>query len=181
MPTLTRTPLRRNTTAHETPYDRSKRLLLEKQNLKLIDKNDLDEEWVRHPQIVREIADEAALAESYRDQAEADVEKAEAKADATIRSNAGSAGTTAKTTEGQIRSMVALDPGVWALKDHYREWKLLAKLWSNLSKEFDARQYALRDLSQLWAKGYWASHIGNNEREAATERIAAQVRRQGTS
>jgi hypothetical protein len=132
----------------------------------------LDDAWLGHSGLVIDVGNEYSLAQSYRDDAEANAKAAEAEADAKWRTKLKDD----KPTEAVIRSKIALDSEVQRLQSAHREWKLLASLWGNLVKGFDSRQYALRSTSSLWQSGYWADNSSKAGRREAEGRIAAQVR-----
>ncbi len=168
--------------ARETSALQRSRVLYETKAATIgINKDDLDFEFVKHPQLYNDVAQELALAESYRDDAEARKDQAAASADHRIRrDNAAKGDKAEKMTVDQIKAKVALSDEVVGATAEYNEWKLLAKRWSGLSKSFDQRGSALKGLSQLWLGGYYATASGGRARTDAGDRIAAEVRRAGT-
>lgn len=156
----------------ETPFARSTRLLEEYRSGLEIDKHGLDDVWLAHPRLVNDVGDEYSLAQSYRDEVEAQVAQESAKADGVVRAKLKDE----KPTEGVVKARIALDPSVQAAQEDYRAWKLLTSQWGNLVKAFDSRQYALRVLSDMDARGYWV-RSAHKAPGSVSDRVAAQVRR----
>lgn len=165
----------------ESPYDRSRRLLGENRDALATNKDDLDTEWVNYSQLVDTVGSEYALAASYRDEAESELELAQARVDNSIRTaHAKAQGEKVeKLMESAVKSKIALDPTVRQCDSDYRAWKLLTSEWGALVKAFDGRLYALRNLSSLWEKGYWTSNSHKVAPRTVGDSIANEVRRSG--
>lgn len=154
-----------------TPFMQLSQQLVEYQDWLRIDKNGLDEEWVRHPELVLTVGTKHAFAQSYRDEAESILLEVLAKADGHVRAVSAKD----KPTEAEIRSLVAIEPDVKAAQKTCREWKLLTSRWGILVKSFDSRQYALRALSDMDARGYWVRN-SHKPPAAVGDRVANSVR-----
>lgn len=72
-----------------------------------IDKNNLDDEFIRQPQQFSDVTDALALAESQRDMLKDDLKTSEAQLSITIRSEKDLKGE--KTTEATIKELVQVD------------------------------------------------------------------------
>lgn len=164
----------------ESPYDRSRRLLEEQRTKLFIDKDDLDTAWLEHSSHLDTTGSEYALAISYRDEAETELGIEQASVDRDIRAAHAKKGEkTDKLMESAVKAQISLNPLVQTLDSTFRDWKLLASEWGALVKSFDARLYALRNLSSLWEKSYWTSNSHKVVPRTVGDSIANEVRRSG--
>lgn len=130
-----------------------------------INKHNLDEEWLVHPQKVKEISRLVANAERERDYKKFDLEVLEAELDKVAREEGG-----IKTTEAAIKNWIKLRP----------EWQRKSKevIDSNhnlkvLVGAANARshcKYTLENVSRLWAAEYYGEPYNPQLTEAIVER-----------
>ena len=116
-----------------------------------IDKNALDEEVMRQPQLFSDIGEYEVEAQAELDAAKEYLETVDAKLDIKYRQQYKDE----KTTEKMFANLVKVDP------DHekaFNEWldaKTKAAELGNLQKSFLQRANMLKALGQLYSSNYW--------------------------
>lgn len=147
----------------------------------LIDKHDLDNEWVAQPGLYLEIADRLALEISLRDEAANFIKDVAADLDAIVRD--AHADDEKKPTETAIKMEIAGHKRMQAAKEDLLELERNVGLLSARRDAFQMRKSALQDLTSLTLGGYYQSNSGaaKNAREAThdTSRKAMQKLRKG--
>jgi len=133
-----------------------------------IDRDALDEEISAQPSLYDQVAEQAVLAISRRDQAKWDMEKAYIEACDEARYEA--VRTKERTTEAAIKEAATLSKAHVTAEKTYRATKQEAELWDALRSSFDQRGKMLRELAQLWIAGFYqASSVGEKERHQVRE------------
>jgi urease accessory protein UreF len=120
-----------------------------------IDKDQLDEEWLKQPSIFMLYAEQAALAEDARDRAKRAAEVIAAKADQEIREKAALEGE--KLTEAKVATRVATHPEVEEAERRVLETNKNAKILGAAVRAFDQRKKALEKLCDLYTQGYFSA------------------------
>ena len=139
-----------------------------------IDKNDLDNEWIRHPDLNYQVSKEFALAISRRDEMKLTIGEATATLDKQFRDAAADAGE--KITETAIAKQIEGSIKIIDLKRDYARACYRADQWLALKEAYAQRSYALKYLVELYGMGYFASSTGSAQRRDATDREAAKSR-----
>lgn len=139
-----------------------------------IDKHDLDEVLVQHPDLYYRVAREASLATSRRDQAKQQAAEAIATADAQVREQA--AIDAEKLTEAQVSNRVTLHDLVVEAKRMHQRWATASGHWDALLRAFEQRSYAIKDLCAQWRAGYYTDASGRQARNEASDRLYADDR-----
>src|SRR5258708_24739883 len=150
----------------ESSMMRSRRLYDECEKLVVIDKHQLDEEWVHHSELVKRVGDEHILAQSYRDEAKTKSERVYAEIELATRR----ASENKDAKESHIKALVATDSRVINAENDYAEWKTITARWGVLVGSFDSRQKALENLGKLWLGAYWGATAGKGTRHDLGER-----------
>lgn len=148
------------------------------QGLLKIDKHDLDNALMEHPDLFAEVAGEKALSISKRDQAKLELEEIEAQTDIDLRDDFARSGT--KVTEALISNHVTRDVDVQAAQRKLLNAKLEAERWSALAEAFSQRGYILKDLCALYIAGYWGSRSAEGEAKTSASERTAQTARAGS-
>jgi hypothetical protein len=120
-----------------------------------IDKDQLDDEWLKQPSIFMLYAEQAALAEDARDRAKRSAEVIAAKADQAIREKAALEGE--KLTEAKVATRVATHPEVEEAERRVLETNKDAKILGAAVRAFDQRKKALEKLCELYTQGYFSA------------------------
>ena len=118
-----------------------------------IDKNSLDEELIKQPEIYHSISDEYALAISNRDAKKEQLETTDAELDAHYRTVPD------KVTETRIKNLVQVDPRHTQAFEAYNEAKLKAARLDALKEAFGQRSSMLKELAQLTISGFTSSNF----------------------
>lgn len=114
-----------------------------------IDKYNLDEELIRHPQLYVEWALKAAEASEDKDQAKKDLELVKAEVESRIRKNPKKFGIADKATETAIRTAVTLHLKTRRYDDIYLKAIHNERVLSKIEKSFSHRKSSLEGLVQL--------------------------------
>lgn len=141
-----------------------------------IDKNDLDEAWIKHPDLTYKVGEQFALAISNRDALKLTIGEETAALDQQFRRQAAEAGE--KVTETAIAKQIEGSQRMITLKQQYGQACYKADQWLALKEAFTQRSYALKYLVELYVAGYFASSSGGAHRRDATDRRAADARSQ---
>lgn len=113
-----------------------------------IDKYNLDEELIRHPQLYISWALESAEASKDKDQAKKDFDLVKAEVESKIRSDPKRYGID-KVTEGAVRSAIALHPKTKKYDKIYLKALHNERVLSKIEKAFGHRKSSLEGLVQL--------------------------------
>lgn len=166
---------KRETIAEET----TPRFLARMREAVLINKHDLDNEWVAQPGLYLEIADRLAIEISLRDEASNNVKDVIAELDAEVRE--AHAEDDKKPTETAIKMEIAGHKRVLRAKEELLELERNVGLLSARRDAFQMRKSALQDLTSLHLGGYYQSNSGaaRGAREAThdSSRKAMQTER----
>jgi len=120
-----------------------------------IQKYELDDDLTEHPDLYHQVSKEYMFAKSRRDKLKLEKEQLEAELDASVR--AGWREDDGKMTETGVKNKIMLMPSIKKLAAKYGDACLEADLWQALERAFDQRGYAIKDLVQLYASGYWTT------------------------
>jgi hypothetical protein len=139
-----------------------------------IDKHALDKELMQQSQLFFTVAEELVQATSKRDTRKEALAVVDARLDRKFRDM-----TSGKATETAIKSMVLLDKEHLDAMALYLELKLEADKLTALKEAFQQRNYAIRDLCQLFVSQYFAQD--SVKVTAASDELIYQTRRQQTA
>lgn len=114
-----------------------------------IDKYNLDEELVKHPQLYMEWALEVAEASADKDQAKKDLDLVKAEVETKIRKNLKKYGIVGKATEGAVKAAIALHPKMKKYDEIYLKALHNERVLSKIEKAFSIRKKSLEGLVQL--------------------------------
>lgn len=120
-----------------------------------IDKNKLDDELIRQPQLFWEISEGYADAVSKRDQSKQVLEQLEADVGSAFRLSDFSG----KVTEAKVNEHVQCHPNYVNQYQLYLGYKAKAEAWAGLKESFSQRCSMLRELVTLHTTGYWGSGV----------------------
>lgn len=139
-----------------------------------IDRNALDEALVEQADFFFRVSQACAISTSRRDQAKQLRDEEKAKSDHWLRGEIAAG--REKLSETAVAQRVVIDPVVSLAVSNYLEWSQLTDLWTALKEAATMRSYALKDLSGLYAAGYWGTSMGSEPRSQARDRLAEQGR-----
>lgn len=158
----------------QSPLRQSEDLLEEYAEFLLINKHSLDAGLMEQPTVYYNVGVGYANAMSARDAARADLDRAKADADRTIRNRA--ADENHRITEAQVANQILEDHLYQSANKEYLDWKAITEKWLSLKESFGQRAYALRDLCQLWISNYYADTAIHAETSEARDRLASSSR-----
>lgn len=118
------------------------------------DRNDLDNEFERHPQYLADVADGLAEVRKTLDAAKAELDLVENRV--RIEKVAEQAGR--KATVKDIDSAVLIDPEVKRQARLVRALEYDLKRWDGLLSAMQAKTSALKHLSELYQAGYYTTN-----------------------
>jgi hypothetical protein len=130
------------------------KLISEFEALLVIDKHALDDYLEQHPDLFYRVGEIVAERIAQRDAAKLAYAEAEAKADAEIRHDAAIA--EEKLTADQVKAQIKLDKRVIAAVERHAELVYWCNRWGAMKEAFAARSFAMRELVNLYANGYWS-------------------------
>jgi hypothetical protein len=130
-----------------------------------IDKEGLDDDLVKQPELYHEAGRLYQSAASTRDEAKNDRDRLKGEIDLDIRKRLREVEERHKDdvkvkapTETQIANMVVGDDKYIAANERYQEWDRLAGQGMALREDFHARGFTLRELANLWVAGYYQTN-----------------------
>ena len=130
----------------------------------LIDKFALDDELLNNPSFVQQVCDEAAEAIATRDAKKEVLDTVDAELDFEVREELLKSG---KVTEDKVKAAIQVHSLHAQAFKEYNEAKLTAAKAASLEKAVSARGDALKELSKLYASGYFA--IDSTKRSPALQ------------
>jgi hypothetical protein len=139
----------------------------------MIDRDALDDELMRQPQIYMEVSEAYADAAAERDRLKEVIEVYEAEIALEIRKDAESDGD--KITDKTVAAMVQADGGRSKRMQAFLDAKLDAEKLSALKEAIGQKTHALHDLSALFIAGYFVQTSANTK--GATEAGIRENRR----
>jgi hypothetical protein len=140
-----------------------------------IDKTNLDEELIQHPEVFYRVADKVAYLVSQRDAAKQDLAEVEARVDAQIRHDLEVRGE--KVTERMVDSEKVLHQQVIKAKKTLHALNDQLGQWQALKEAYQQRGYVLKDLVQLYISNYFGSDVSSSAgQKRTTDAQAARVR-----
>lgn len=119
-----------------------------------IDRNALEIEWEKQPDLFYRVSKALEGAISLRDEAETHVKEIEAKTDQEIRKKYTRS--EEKVTEAQIKALLLTNPGVQEAKEDYLRLKEECGLLGALKDAYKQRSYALTGLVELYLGNYYS-------------------------
>lgn len=126
-----------------------------------IDKNKLDDELIKQPQLYWEVSEGYADAISKRDQSKQVLEQVEATTGSAYRLSDYSG----KVTEAKVNEHVKADSSYVQQYQLHIAYKAKAEAWSGLKESFSQRCSMLRELVTLHTTGYWGSGVDSKSIE----------------
>lgn len=140
----------------------------------LIDKFNLDTCLIEQGSVYYNVGIAYTNAVSAKDYTKAELDRAKADADKTIRQQA--AEESERVTEAQVANRILEDHLYRKAHDDFLEWKTISDKWLVLKESFEQRGYALRELCHLWVSNYYADTAIQSEKHEATDRLASTAR-----
>jgi len=132
-------------------YDDDALAMLERQLV--IDKDQLDEELVKHSQHFYHVTEGCAYANAVRDKRQMDLDVVQGQIDGDIRDNAEVEDV--RLSEAQIKAMIHTDTRYRVARLEYIESKHFAARWDALKQSYRKRAEQLRDLVDLARMNYY--------------------------
>lgn len=126
-----------------------------------IDKNSLDDELVRQPQLYCDWAEQEAEAQYNRDKNKEKLDLIKAELDGEIRKNPSKYGIE-KITESAISNAIIQDKKYQEANNIYLQSVQDARILGVAKTSFDMRNSSLKGLVSLFISGYWASNPKEN-------------------
>lgn len=123
----------------------------------VVDKNDLDEECCKQPQLYYKWAKEAAITSKQKYVMEARLSRVRARVDHKIRKSTGLYGLGDDPKEKAIAGHVALDQDVKDAEGAYLEAKKDAALAVAAEKSFEQRKQMIKTLGDLFVHEYYSA------------------------
>lgn len=146
-----------------------------------IDRSKLDDAVAEQADLFARVSEVAVRSVSCADRAKLDLSVIEAAAGQRLREASVSAGE--RVTEAAVKESIDLDAEVRRAKLKLIAWRRAAETWQALRSAVDQRGRMLRDLTQLYASGYFslssagqAEHTRSEERAAAARRAITEKR-----
>lgn len=139
----------------------------------IINKHELDEELIHQPHLFMKVAEQYAIAVSYRDEARQKVKTIEASLDRYYRQEA--LRENEKLTEKSLESRISIDLDFRKANEDYLAWKGIADTWQAIYDSYAQRSHALHDLAQLYIAGYFSNSSASGHRADAGKRVAESV------
>lgn len=124
----------------------------------VLDRNNLDEELLRQPQLFYDISEHYAEALKNRDLAKQVLEQGRATLADQFRKTS-----LEKVTEARVVEHVEAHPSYVAQHQAHINYKFQAELLSGLREAISDRLSAIRELVALHVTGYWGTGVGVNE------------------
>jgi len=138
----------------------------------IIDKYDLDGEWLKQPIIFSKWSMEYSQAILERDRAKQKVELVRAQLDLKIRSNPKDYGLE-KVTESSVNSIISLEKEYKDALEELNQAVYNLSVMSAAKEAIDQKRAALENLTKLFLAGYWAEGKSvEKEREKMSEQTA---------
>lgn len=119
-----------------------------------IDKNALDEEWIKQPYLYMQYAEKFVYAQDKKQKAKENLEVVKAQADKRARENLTIKGE--KITESKVSSEIVLDPEYKKALSELNEILLEVNLLDFSVKAMDHRKKALEKSVDLYLGGYFS-------------------------
>lgn len=147
---------------------------LTKQDILNIDKYNLDEECMNHPNICEIVGELLFEMEGKRDSLELD--KDEVFAQKAIDFKKEAAINDEKTSDAKIAQMVIINPLYKSLQRQYLDLKLQCKLLKNIKEGLDIKTAKINDLVHLHNSGYFVRNLGMNKEGVAQLKLQEKRR-----
>ena len=143
----------------------------------LIDKDDLDTEFVQHPSLYFRISEASVLASSRRDEAAEKLKLVDAELDGDVRDDLEKAGQ--KVTEAQVKASILMHKRHQEAAQQLSDLTFEASRLQALKESFAQRGYALRELASLFASEYWTKSSARapvTRADSVAEAVQAGIR-----
>ena len=131
-----------------------------------IDKDDLDNEVVRHATLFQEVGEEYTRMVSVRDKLKEQIDREGAKVGLTIRAKLKGE----KITVDELNARVNLDAAYCKLRDKYIDINNEAAQWYILKDSFHSRRYMIQEMCNLYNSGYWGVKTSGASADAAARK-----------
>lgn len=132
-----------------------------------LDKYALDDALEQQPDLFYRISKAFEIASSEADACKSDIDRVYAELDANYREDMAKAGE--KVTETAVKQAIAKDPEMRrAIEIHARRRQVKGR-WQALKDAYSQRINALRELTSLYAAGYFADSVGNKARRVGSD------------
>lgn len=138
-----------------------------------IDRDNLDGELLRQPDLYHEAGQLHVMAVSIRDGLKEEAERVRSRVELRIRHRAKE-----KLTEAQIKAKVALDKDYQAAWDKYLQARANAAAAEATKDTFAQRAFVLKDLCALFIGGYFTTtSVRGTEAQGARDKSGEEARR----
>lgn len=139
-----------------------------------IDKNSLDDELIRQPEIFYRVAALHARALADRDSLKVEVEKAEAELYNQFRVKASKSDE--KATKDSLQAQVDQSPRMVDLRAQHLEAANRATIMYAMKEAYSSRAYVLKDLVALYLGNYFTTESGGKRRGEIMDKTAERNR-----
>lgn len=140
-----------------------------------VDINNLDKEWIQHPQKVKDSSDQLAECKKELSLMKRRLEVLEAEISLKIRKDPNIFGIE-KITEKVVESLVISDSKVERIKQEIIKLEYHQDIYRGSISALDAKKKALEDLVYLWGSSYYSSpkapEIAKEKMEEAKRKAA---------
>lgn len=140
----------------------------------MIEKEALDDELIRQPDLLYRVSEHLTLRVSQRDEAKQELQETEARVDADLRHDASLSDD--RVTEKEIESQKKLNSEVIRAAEYLRALNLSVGKLSALKEAFGSRGHALRDLTSLYAANYFSDSSNRHAEKNMRSKNAGDVR-----
>lgn len=132
-----------------------------------IDLDQLEEDWQKHSNIVKEYSDKLADYRMELDQAEEELKVQTAEAELDIRMKGPAEYNLDKFTEGTITALLQIHPKLQEIRQRIIQKKHDVRIAEGFTNSLEHRKKALENEVQLYIAGYWS--LPRTPRENRTE------------
>jgi len=151
-----------------------------------INRNELDLEWLRQPELIGKYSRELAQAQLELDKLDERISVITAEKELEIRTNPEKFGLE-KITEGALKTILQMDKELIGMRNAISEKKFEVNILSGALKALDNKKKALENIVTLHGQQYFASpsspldinreSIKEHKKESAMEKIKERIRR----
>jgi hypothetical protein len=138
-----------------------------------VDKYQLDDELVRHPELLHKVSDAVAEANAKRDQMKESLQTADAELDKDVREALEA--DEVKATEPMVKNLVQTDKKHKQAFDAWLAAKLAADKLAALKESFITRGFSIAHLCELYSENYYTQNSIRGD--ANTDRVHYERKR----
>lgn len=145
---------------------------LSKVDILNVDKYNLDEECVVHPQICEKVGEILARLESEKDSIEVDKDELFAKKAIFYKKQMEEKGE--KTSDPKIEQLVLVDEEYISINKKYLEAKLKCRLMKNMREGLDIKSFSINNLVNLYESNYYTLNLGKSTKTTQENKLQYQ-------